>query len=141
MQTIALNDLSRAAAEHPAVMEAIRRVVERGWFIHGPELEAFEAQFAAYCGVAHGVGVGNGTDAIERGLRAIGVGPGDEVIAAANAAFYTPTALKAIGATPVFADIDDTHLLLDPQSARAAITPRTKAIVVTHLYGRMADMQ
>jgi aminotransferase EvaB len=84
--------------------------------------------------------VANGTDAIELGLRAIGVSAGDEVIVAANAALYSVTALNAIGAAPAFADIDDTDLLLDPESARAAITPRTKAIVVTHLYGRMADM-
>ncbi len=140
MSAIPLNDLSRAGAEKHALRDAILRVVDRGWYIHGPELDAFEREFAAYCGVAHGVGVGNGTDAIELGLRAIGVASGDEVIVAANAAMYTPTALAAIGATPVFADIDDTHLLLDPDSARAAITPRTKAVVVTHLYGRMADM-
>ena len=140
MSVIALNDLSRTGAEKSAVQDAIHRVIDRGWYIHGPELEAFEREFAAYCGIAHAVGVGNGTDAIELGLRSIGVSAGDEVIVAANAALYSVTALNAIGATPAFADIDDTHLLLDPESARAAITPRTKAIVVTHLYGRMADM-
>src|ERR1700759_5109429 len=126
MQKIALNDLSRATAERPAVETAIRRVVERGWVIHGPELDEFETKFAAYCGVSHGIGVANGTDAIELGLRAIGIAAGDEVTVAASAAFYSVTALNAIGATPAFADIDDTHLLIDPECARAAITPRTK---------------
>ncbi len=141
MSVIALNDLSRAGAEKSAVRDAILRVIERGWYIHGPELDAFEQEFAAYCGTSHAVGVGNGTDAIELGLRSIGVSVGDEVIVAANAALYSVTALNAIGATPAFADIDDTHLLLDPESARAALNARTKAIVVTHLYGRMADMR
>src|SRR5262249_47090453 len=86
------------------------------------------------------VGVANGTDAMELGLRGIGVRAGDEVIVAANAALYAVTALTAIGATPAFADVEDAHLLLDPDAARAAITPRTKAIVVTHLYGRMGDV-
>jgi dTDP-4-amino-4,6-dideoxygalactose transaminase len=140
MPAIALNDLSRAGAEKSAVQDALLRVVDRGWYVHGPELEAFEREFAAYCGVAHGVGVANGTDAIELGLRGIGISAGDEVVVAANAAFYAVTALNAIGATPAFADVDDTHLLLDPASVEAAMTPRTKAVVVTHLYGRMADM-
>jgi dTDP-4-amino-4,6-dideoxygalactose transaminase len=140
MSAIPLNDLSRTGAEKKAVQDAVLRVIERGWYIHGPELDAFEREFAAYCGTAHAVGVANGTDAIELGLRAIGVRGGDEVIVAANAALYSVTALTAIGATPAFADVDDVHLLLDPDCARAAITSRTKAIVVTHLYGHMADM-
>src|ERR1700733_6303493 len=109
MPAIALNDLSRAGAEKSAVQDALLRVVDRGWYVHGPELEAFEREFAAYCGVAHGVGVANGTDAIELGLRSIGISAGDEVVVAANAAFYAVTALNAIGATPAFADVDDTH--------------------------------
>ena len=140
MSMIALNDLSRATADRNAVKAAILRVVESGWYIHGPELEKFEQEFAAYCGVDHAIGVANGTDAIELGLRALGVSSGDEVVIAANAGMYSATALGAIGASPVFADVDDTNLLIDPDAVRAALTPRTKAIVATHLYGRMADM-
>jgi dTDP-4-amino-4,6-dideoxygalactose transaminase len=141
MQSIAFNDLSRQS-EHlrELTLAAMRRVVDRGWFIHGPELEAFEKGFADYCGVPHAVGVANGTDAIELALRALNVTPDDEVIVAANASMYAVTALRAIGATPVFADIDDVHLVLDAASAEKAITKKTRAVVATHLYGRMADM-
>lgn len=141
MSTIALNDLSRATALRANIEAAILRVIDSGWYIHGPELEKFESEFATYCGSDHAVGVANGTDAIELGLRALGVGPGDDVIVAANAGMYAATALLAIGASPVFADVDDEHLVMDVNSARAAITPKTKAIVITHLYGRMADVQ
>ena len=140
MYKISLNDLSRAGPERQAAAEAIGRVIARGWYIHGPELENFEHQFAAYCGVEHAVGVANGTDAIELALRALGVGSSDEVIVAANAGMYATTALRAIGATPVFADVTDAHLVLDSGAVEAALTPKTRAIVVTHLYGRMADM-
>ncbi|MBU6198756.1 MAG: DegT/DnrJ/EryC1/StrS family aminotransferase [Xanthomonadaceae bacterium] len=121
-------------------MAAIARVVDRGWFVLGPELETFETEFARYCGVAHAVGVANGTDAIELALRALGVACGDEVIVAANAGFYSTTALRAIGAQPVYADVDQRHLNIDPAAAAMAITPHTKAIIATHLYGRMADV-
>lgn len=140
MHTIALNDLSRASAERETIKAAILRVVDSGWYIHGPEVERFEREFALYCGANHAVGVANGTDAIELGLRALGVGAGDDVVIAANAGMYSTTALRAIGASPVFADIDGKHLVMDPDAAEAAITLRTTAIVVTHLYGRMADM-
>ncbi len=139
MSTIPLNDLSRTALQD-VVNEAILRVANSGWYIHGPEVEHFEREFALYCGANHAVGVANGTDAIELGLRALGVAPGDEVIIAANAGMYSATALRAIGASPIFADVDDKHLIMDPDAAEAVITARTTAIVVTHLYGRMADM-
>lgn len=141
MPTIALNDLSRTGPEHETVKAAILRVIDSGWYIQGPELEKFELEFAAYCGADHAIGVANGTDAIELGLRALGVNVGDEVVIAANAGFYSATALRAIGATPVFADVDDEHLVMDPDAVRSAVTAKTKAIVVTHLYGRMADMR
>ena len=141
MSEILLNDLKRmATAHHESILQAMTRVVDRGWFILGPELEAFEAEFAKYCGVAHAVGVANGTDAIELALRALGVSPGDEVILAANAGLYSTTALRAIGARPVYADVESRHLNLDPTAADAAITPRTKAVIATHLYGRMCDV-
>ena len=140
MEKISLNDLSRPGPEQEAIKAAILRVVERGWFIHGPELRQFETEFAAYCGAPHAIGVANGTDAIELSLRALGVTPDNDVIVAANAGMYSATAVRSIGATLVFADVDNRHLVLNASSAQAAMTSRTRAIVVTHLYGRMADM-
>jgi dTDP-3-amino-3,4,6-trideoxy-alpha-D-glucose transaminase len=123
-----------------AVDGAIRRVIDRGWFVLGPELEAFEAEFAAVAGVASAVGVGTGTDAIALALRALGIGPGDEVITTPISAAYTALAVMMAGARPVFADVDDERLTIDPRAVEAAITPRTAAILPVHLYGQAADM-
>lgn len=137
---IALNDLSRHMQPmQEALQAAFARVLARGWFVLGPELQAFEQAFASQFSLNHAVGVANGTDAIELALRGAGICAGDEVILAPNAGMYAATALAAIGATPVYADVDD-DLNLSPQTAAACITPRTRAIVVTHLFGRMADM-
>lgn len=119
---------------------AIRRVVDRGWFVLGPEVEAFEAAFASASGAAASVGVGTGTDAIALILRALGIGPGDEVITTPVSAAYTALAVMAIGARPVFADIDSRRFTLDPAAAEAAITPRTRAVLPVHLYGQPADL-
>ena len=124
----------------PAIREAIERVITRGWFILGPELEAFEAEFAAASGARFAVGVGTGTDAIALALRAAGVKPGDEVVTAPLSAAFSALAVQMAGATPVFADIDAERLTLDPDATEAAITPRTTAIVPVHLYGQPADM-
>lgn len=141
MHPIVLNDLARHTREQrEKLLAAMTRVCDSGWFVLGPENEAFEREFAEYCGVAHAVGVANGTDAIELALRAIGLDAGDEVIVAANAGMYATTALRAINAVPVFADIDECHLTLSPAAVEAAINPRVRALVATHLYGRMADM-
>jgi dTDP-4-amino-4,6-dideoxygalactose transaminase len=123
-----------------AVNEAIARVVTRGWFILGPELEAFEREFAAASGGGHAVGVGTGTDAIAIALRALGIGPGDEVITSPLSAAYSALAIMMAGARPVFADIDPARLTLDPRTTEAAITPKTAAILPVHLYGQAADM-
>ena len=123
-----------------AVAQAIARVVARGWFVLGPEVEAFEEEFAAACGARYGVGVGNGTDAIALTLRALDIGPGDEVITAPLSAAFSALAIMMAGATPVFADIDPERLTLDPRALEAAITTRTKAILPVHLYGQTADM-
>jgi dTDP-3-amino-2,3,6-trideoxy-4-keto-D-glucose/dTDP-3-amino-3,4,6-trideoxy-alpha-D-glucose/dTDP-2,6-dideoxy-D-kanosamine transaminase len=137
-----LNDLARHTLNlREPLLAAVTRVCDRGWFILGPELDAFEREFAEYCGVAHAVGVASGTDAIELALRALNVTAGDEVIVAANAGMYSTTALRAINAMPVFADVEEDHLNLDPAAVEAAITPKVRALVVTHLYGRMADMR
>jgi len=123
-----------------AVRDAIDRVITRGWFVLGPELEAFEREFAAACGAADAAGVGTGTDALAIALRALGIGPGDEVITSPLSAAYTALAIMMTGARPVFADIDPDRLTLDPDAAAAAVTPRTAAIMPVHLYGQPADM-
>ena len=122
------------------VRAAIDRVVTRGWFVLGPELKAFEEEFAAATHSKHAVGVNTGTDALALALRVLGVGPGDEVITAPLSAAYTALAIMMAGARPVFADIDPDRLTLDPAATARAITPRTKAIMPVHLYGQPADM-
>jgi dTDP-3-amino-3,4,6-trideoxy-alpha-D-glucose transaminase len=122
------------------VETAIRRVVERGWFVLGPELDAFERAFADACGAGHSVGVGTGTDAIALILRALGIGRGDEVITTPLSAAYTALAVMMAGARPVFADIDPQRLTLDPAAVEAAIGPDTAAILPVHLYGQPAAM-
>jgi dTDP-3-amino-3,4,6-trideoxy-alpha-D-glucose transaminase len=123
-----------------AVRQAIDRVVERGWFILGPEVEAFETEFASAMGAPHAIGVGTGTDAIALSLRALGIGPGDEVITSPFSATYSALAIAMTGARPVFADIDPVRLTLDPGAVAAAVTARTAAILPVHLYGQAADM-
>jgi dTDP-4-amino-4,6-dideoxygalactose transaminase len=119
---------------------AAQRVLESGWYILGPELEAFEAAFAAYHGARHAVGAASGTDAIELALRALGIGRGDEVITVSHTAMATVCAVERTGATPILVDIDQGTYTMDPVAAAAAITPRTRAIVPVHLYGHPADM-
>jgi dTDP-4-amino-4,6-dideoxygalactose transaminase len=124
----------------PEVRAAIDRVIGRGWFILGPEVEAFESEFAAAMGAQFAVGVGTGTDAIALSLRALNIGPGDEVITTPLSAAYSALAVMMTGARPVFCDIDPERLTLDPRLVESAITPRTKAILPVHLYGQAADM-
>ena len=125
----------------PLVQEAIARVVTRGWFILGPEVDAFEQEFAAACGAPYAAGVGTGTDALAIALRALGIGPGDEVITSPLSAAYSALAIMMAGARPIFADIDPDRLTLDPRAAAAAVTSRTAAILPVHLYGQAADMR
>ena len=122
------------------VRAAIDRVVTRGWFVLGPELEAFEAEFGAAAQAPHVIGVGNGTDALALALRGLGVGPGDDVITSPLSAAFSALAILMAGARPVFADIDPDRLTMDPSATEAAITSRTKAIMPVHLYGQPADM-
>lgn len=122
------------------VQAAIARVVASGWFVLGPEVDAFEREFAAACGAAHAVGVGTGTDAIALALMALGIGRGDEVITSPVSAAYSALAIQMSGATPVFADIDPQRMTLAPAAIEAAVTPRTRAILPVHLYGQSADM-
>ena len=129
------------AEDSAAVREAITRVIDSGRFILGPEVEAFEREFAAQSRAAHAIGTGNGTDAIALILRALGIGPGDEVITSPLSAAFTALAIRMTGARPVFADIDPERMTIDPSAAERAITPRTAALLPVHLYGQPADMQ
>jgi dTDP-3-amino-3,4,6-trideoxy-alpha-D-glucose transaminase len=127
-------------SDRAAIDAAVARVIDRGWFILGPELAEFERAFAAATGARHAVGVGNGTDAIAIALRAAGIGAGDEVITSPLSAAYTALAIMMAGARPVFADIDPARLTIDPAAIAAAVTPRSAAVVPVHLYGQPADM-
>ena len=134
-------DLGAATRELQSEIEAaVSRVVGSGWYVGGPELEAFEASWAEYCGAKHCVGVANGLDALHLALRACDIGPGDEVIVASNGYIATQLAVSMTGATPVPAEPDPATHNLDPATIEAAITPRTKAILPTHLYGQPADL-
>ncbi|HWG07918.1 MAG TPA: DegT/DnrJ/EryC1/StrS family aminotransferase [Solirubrobacteraceae bacterium] len=119
---------------------AIDGVLDSERFILGPEVAAFEQEMAAYCGAAHGVGVGNGTDAITIALRAMGVGPGDEVIVPSFTFYASAEAIPPTGATPVFCDIDPDTYCVTAETVHAALTPRTKAVVVVHLFGNVAPV-
>lgn len=127
-------------AEAGALSEACRKVVDSGSYILGPEVSAFEASWAAFTGATGAVGVANGLDAIEIGLRALGIGPGDEVIVPAMSAMATALAVHRAGALPVFGDIDEQTALLDLDLLDGLLTPRTRAVVPVHLYGRALDM-
>ncbi len=128
-------------AEREDILAAVDRVFRSGRLILGESVRAFESEFAAYCGVRSGVGLGNGTDAIFLTLRAFGIGRGDEVITVANTAVPTVSAIVATGATPVFVDIEPATYLMDVSRLEAAVGPRTRAIVPVHLFGQCADME
>ena len=122
-------------------MAVFERVAAAGAFSLGEELEAFETEWAAYCGTRHAVGVANGTVAIELALRGLGIGPDDEVITVAHTFVATVEAIVATGARPVLVDIDPATRCIDPAAARAAMGPRTSAVVAVHLYGRPAPIE
>lgn len=134
-------DLGAAYRELQAEIDAaVARSLASGYYIGGPEVEAFEDEFAAYCGTAHAVGVANGLDALHLALRAMDVGPGDEVIVPSNTYIATWLAVSQCGATPVPVEPDERTFNIDPARIEAAITPRTKVILPVHLYGQPADM-
>jgi len=122
------------------ILKAIYKVCEEGPYILGPEVEAFEAEFAAYHGVKHCIGVGSGTDALSLTLRALDIGNGDEVITVSHTALATAAAIVMVEATPVLVDIEEDYYTLNPTKIEAAITPKTKAIIPVHLYGQPCDM-
>ncbi|WP_026370630.1 DegT/DnrJ/EryC1/StrS family aminotransferase [Kallotenue papyrolyticum] len=141
-QQVPFNDLQRQYRAQQAQIEAaVQRVLRSGWYILGPELAAFEQEWAAYCGARHCVGVGNGTEALHLALRALDLPPGAEVITVANAGGYGAIAIRQAGLTPRFADVDEATHNLSPPALEAAITPRTRAILVVHLYGRPAPIE
>ena len=136
-----INDLGRHNGPLlPDIESRVKAVLQSGWYILGAEVRAFEESFAAFCGVAHCIGVGNGTDALELALRTLRIGPGDEVITVANAGGYGTTAIRCAGADPVYVDVHPDSMLLDVADLPNRITPRTRAIIATHLYGRMVNM-
>ncbi len=124
----------------PAFQAAIERVVRSGRFIMGPEVVAFEQEIAAFLGVKHAIGVNSGTDALVIALKALGIGPGDEVITTPFTFFATAESISNVGATPVFVDVLPDSYNMDPAGLTAALTPRTRALMPVHLFGRAVDM-
>src|SRR5437667_4480550 len=143
MSSVAGIPFVNLSAQHRALkddlLSAVARVLEHGQFILGPEIAEFEQQFAAMCGRRHAIGVGNGTDALMLALRALNIGPGDEVITVPNSFISTVSAIVMVGARPVFVDTGH-DLNIDVGQVEAAITPATRAILPVHLTGRPADM-
>jgi len=132
--------LGQYQALQPAIDAAVLKVLGSGQAILGPEVLAFEKEYAAYCGAKHALGCGSGTDALLLALAALDIGPGDEVILPPFTFFATVGSVMRVGAKPVFVDIDPLTYNIDPKLIKAAITPRTKAIMPVHLYGQCADM-
>ena len=120
--------------------QTIERVLDSERYILGPEVDAFEREFAAYCGAKHAVGVANGTDAITIALRAMGIGPGDDVVVPSFTFYASVEAIQPTGATPVFCDIDPHTYCVTAETVRAALTPRTKAVIAVHLFGNVAPV-
>jgi dTDP-4-amino-4,6-dideoxygalactose transaminase len=142
MSKVPLVDLQAAHAEvADEVAVGFKRVLADTAFIGGEEVAGFEREYAAFAGVAHCVGVANGTDALELALRAVGVGPGDEAILPANTFIATAEAVARVGARTVLVDCDPATYLIDPAAALAAVTPATKAILPVHLYGQHAPVE
>jgi len=141
IREVPLVDLGRQYAEVRVEVEAaVSRVLASGTYITGPEVAAFEDEVAGYLGVDHAIGVGSGTDALYLILRALGIGPGDEVVTTDSTFIATADTIARCGATPVFADIDPRTFDIDPTEAARRMTDRTRAIVAVHLYGHPADM-
>ena len=141
MTRVPFTDLGAMTGEvWPEIEQDYLSCLLDGAYIGGPAVTAFERGWAAYCGADHGVGLGNGTDALLLSLTALGVGPGDEVVVPANTFIATAAAVVRAGATPRFADVSDDTLLMTADTLAAAITPRTRAVIIVHLYGQLPDM-
>ena len=135
------NPKAQYLAHKQEIDDAVRRVLESGWYILGDEVRAFEEEFAAYLGVSHAVGVGNGTEALHLALVACGIGHGDEVVTVSHTAVATVAAIELAGARPVFVDIDPVTYTMDPDLLEKGITSKTKAVIPVHLYGHPAPME
>jgi dTDP-4-amino-4,6-dideoxygalactose transaminase len=141
MTRVPFTDLGAMAGEvWPEIEQDYLACLLDGAYIGGPAVTAFERDWAAYCGAAHVVGLASGTDALQLSLTALGVGPGDEVVVPANTFIATAAAVVRTGATPRFADVSDDTLLMTADTLAAAITPRTRAVIIVHLYGQVPDM-
>jgi dTDP-4-amino-4,6-dideoxygalactose transaminase len=139
---ILMNDFrAEPEALRTAMLAAAARVIASGWYVLGEECKSFERAWAGRCGASHALGVANGLDAIELILRALGIGPGDEVITTPMTAFATALAITRAGATPVLADIDPFTALLDPAGVERCLSARTKAVLLVHLYGQVRQMR
>jgi dTDP-3-amino-3,4,6-trideoxy-alpha-D-glucose transaminase len=140
--TIPLFDSSTPRiALHDELRAAIARVLDSERYILGPEVDSFETEFAAYCETRHAVGVANGTEAITIALRAMGVGPGDEVVVPSFTFYASVEAIPPTGATPVFCDIDPDTYCVTPDTVKAVLTTRTKAVLAVHLFGNLAPVR
>jgi dTDP-4-amino-4,6-dideoxygalactose transaminase len=138
---IPFNDFLRELPELiQSELKAVERVIRSVWWVLGDEVKHLEASWASSCATSHAVGLANGLDALEVGLRAAGIGPGAEVVTAPLTAYATTLAIERCGATPVFADIDPETDCLDPASVARSVGPQTRAVLVVHLYGRAADL-
>ncbi|MDQ3404757.1 MAG: DegT/DnrJ/EryC1/StrS family aminotransferase [Actinomycetota bacterium] len=140
MTTRVWDYLAEYENERDDILDAVDTVFRSGKLVFGPSVAGFEAEFAAYHGVSHGIGVDNGTNALVLALRALGVGRGDEVITVSNTAAPTVIAIDQVGATPVFVDVHERNYLMDVSQVEAAITPRTKVLLPVHLYGQCVDL-
>lgn len=141
MSNIPILDLAPEITElRPKILEAVNTVLDKTNFIMGEEVKHFEQEVASFLGTKHAIGVNSGTDALVIALRALGIGVGDEVITTPFTFFATAESISAVGAKPIFVDIDETTFNIDPNLIEAAITPATKAIMPVHLYGRSANM-
>jgi dTDP-3-amino-3,4,6-trideoxy-alpha-D-glucose transaminase len=139
--TVPLFDISAPlTALREQLRAAVNRVLDSERYILGPEVQAFEREFAEYCGTSHAVGVANGTEAITIALRAMGIGPGDEVIVPSFTFYASAEAIPPTGATPVFCDVDPDTYCVTAETVRAALTPRTKAVIAVHLFGNVAPV-
>src|SRR4051812_33112147 len=128
------------APQRARIDAAIRAVLDDERYILGPNVTAFEQEFAAYLGASHAIGVANGTDALTLALKAMGVGPGDEVVVPSFTFYASAEAIPPTGARPVFCDVDPETFCVTPETVRAALTPRTKAVIVVHLFGNVAPV-
>src|SRR6201987_4365824 len=134
------NTSAPLAAIESEIRAKVAAILDAGVYVLWPEVRAFESEFAAYVGAEHAIGVANGTDALVLALRALGVGPGDEVIVPSFTFYASAEAIPHAGGTPVFCDVDPETFCITPETVRAVMTPRTKAVIAVHLFGNVAPV-